>query len=107
MRNASLLSFLTFISSRIQSGVTPRPAQVSLGSALLLYLAGILRPLRRERGLPFDPLGMIAPSIDESCLRMSATLLMRMALILSRSSTKESIDILERLLYRGMLVSPL
>src|SRR5262245_65398972 len=54
IRNASFLSLPAFISSRIQRGVAPRPAQVSFASFLLRYFAATFRPLSLEppRGRP-------------------------------------------------------
>src|SRR5262245_57806311 len=59
IKNASFLSFRFFISSLIQRGVAPRPAQVSLGLALLLYLGATFRPFiglarRPRRPLPTE-----------------------------------------------------
>src|SRR3981189_1580575 len=48
MRKASFLSFPPFISSFIQRGVAPRPAQLSFGSFLLRYFAATFRPLSAE-----------------------------------------------------------
>src|SRR5215510_13278031 len=54
IRKASFFSFPAFISSRIQRGVAPRPAQVSFGFFLLRYFGATLRPLSFE---PFRPGG--------------------------------------------------
>src|SRR3982074_2738630 len=48
IRKASFFSLRAFISSRIQRGVAPLPAQVSLESFLLRYLAATLRPFSED-----------------------------------------------------------
>ncbi len=50
IRNASFFSFRAFISSRIQRGVTPLPAQVSFGLFLLRYLGATLQALGLRTG---------------------------------------------------------
>src|SRR3981189_1868200 len=71
MRKASFLSLPAFISSRIQRGVAPRPAQVILESFLLRYFAATLRPFRDDPfgrpGLRLTPLPTSVPASRESC----------------------------------------
>src|SRR5215469_15145893 len=73
IKNASFFSFRFFISSLIHRGVAPRPAQVSVGFALLLYLGGTLRPfmaLTRRPRRPIPP--ALSPSLESCDLSSSA-----------------------------------
>src|SRR5262249_32522476 len=73
IKNASFFSFRFFISSFIHRGVAPRPAQVSVGFALLLYLGGTLRPfmaLTRRPRRPIPP--ALSPSLASCDLSSSA-----------------------------------
>src|SRR4030081_985126 len=73
IRKASFFSLRAFISSRIQRGVAPLPAQVSLESFLLRYLAATLRPFSEDPARRPDlrprlrPLPTSVPVSRESC----------------------------------------
>src|SRR5690348_14664248 len=109
IRNASFLSLRAFISSRIQRGRAPRPAQVSFGSFLLRYFGGTFRPFRADlwpRGRPRRaPLPTSVPISDESCLRRSDALSFKTTAIPSRSSTSAPSDILARFFGRAIACS--
>src|SRR5262249_22902401 len=108
IRKASFLSLPAFISSRIQRGVAPRPAQVSLGFFLLRYLGATLRPFSAEpplrpggrpRRLPL-PTSVPARRARRFC--RSAACSLNVAVMLSRRSIRASSDILAMLLGRAM-----
>src|SRR5262249_55073377 len=106
IKKASFLSLPAFISSRIQRGVAPRPAQVTFGSFLLRYFAATRRPFSDEpRGRPrFAPFPA-APLSFESCFCRSAARSLSALATLSRSSTRASSDMLVRLFERAIWFS--
>jgi hypothetical protein len=96
IRKASFLSFPAFISSRIQTGVAPRPAHVSFGSFLLRYFGATLRPftdLRRPLLTPSPP----PFPINASWLLSASAFFESTAPISSRSSSSASTDSFLRL----------
>jgi hypothetical protein len=65
IKNASVFSLRFFISSLIQRVVAPRPAQMSLGFALLLYLGATFRPFIALTRRPRRPIPtLITPSLE-------------------------------------------
>jgi hypothetical protein len=102
IKNACFFSFRFFISSLIHRGVAPRPAQVSLGFALLLYLGGTFRPfiaLTRRPRRPFPT--SITPSL-ESCDLSSSAFRPSAASTSPRSFVRASTDIEASLLGRAI-----
>src|SRR5262245_38184827 len=104
IRNASFLSFPAFISSRIHTGVAPRPAQVSFGSFLLRYFGATFRPFTDfRRPLPYCP----PFPIRASWLLSASAFFERTALISSRSFSSVSTDMEARDLFARLAMAPL
>src|SRR5262249_23702791 len=102
IKNASLFSFRFLISSFIHRGISPRPAQVSFGFALLLYLGGTFRPFIALRRRP--PPTSITPSLESWDFSLSTSRLSA-ASTSTRSFMRASIDIEASLLGRAIVSS--
>src|SRR5882757_8313053 len=108
MRKASFFSFLAFISSRIHTGVAPRPAQVRLGSFLLRYLGATFRPFMADFRRPLPFMLMPTPSPPprrDSWLFRSSAFRPRTTPMSSRSFKRASTDSRERFLGLAMVAS--
>jgi hypothetical protein len=98
IKKFSFLSFVPFISSRIQTGVAPRPDHLRLGSFLLRYFGATFRPLRDVPRLVLADLPLdLSPDSLASWPSSSTAFRLRTTPISSRSLSNASTDIEARL----------